>query len=114
MSENEKLGTTDRGFIAVGRAAARPLTEAEIQLGINQSMREEIRRPYNPNALNPPATVRVANAPEVVTAGEEKRGTGWADPKPLARPSAYEERLLSGIADKFLGAATPNKPGENK
>jgi hypothetical protein len=72
---------------------------------------------YNPNRLNAPQAVRVANAPQVTTAGKPGRGTGWQEPAKLESPSAkgsQVDNIIGGLADKFLGPATPGKPEENK
>ena len=112
---NDEIRGAEAGMVAVGRAAARPLTEAEIQRGIDATMREVVGRDarHNPNRLNPPATVKVANAPEVVTAGE---GRGWVEPKPLAAPPGQDaiERLVNAALPH--GAASPlrRRPDENK
>jgi hypothetical protein len=112
MSEKDKpigaVGTAEAGMVAIGRAAARPPSEAEIQQGILRSMREVVARPYNPNALRAPPTVRVANAPEVTTAGEPKRGTGWQEEKPLKSPmpkGSFIEGVVGGMIDAHLGPA---------
>jgi hypothetical protein len=85
-----------------------------IQEGINAAMRETIKNPPNPNRLNTPQTVRVANAPVVTSVPE---GRGFIEPKPLESPSAKGSQVndvIAGLADKFLGPATPGKPDENK
>jgi hypothetical protein len=111
MSDDDKMGTADRGYVAVGRAASRPPTEAEIQAGILKSMSEVVARPYNPQALNAPATVKVANAPVVVTAGESKRGSGWQDEKPLESPMP-KGSFIEGVVGGMIDAALP--PGGEK
>ena len=112
MSEKEKdkplagepVGTAEAGMVAVGRAASRQPTEAEIQAGILRSMREVVARPYNPNALLPVDNVKVANAPQVVTAGS---GRGWQEEKPLAAPPGQDaiERLVNAALPH--GSASP-------
>jgi hypothetical protein len=93
--DDEKMGTADRGYVAIGRAAARQPTEEEIQRGIDATMREVIRSPFNPNALRAPDNVKVANAGEVTTAGEPKRGSGWQEPAKLESPRAASLRAWS-------------------
>ena len=120
MSEKEKdkpiapMGTAEAGMVAVGRAAARQPTAEEIQRGIMKTMQEVVSRDarHNPNKLDAPATVKVANAPEVVTAGEPKRGSGWEEEKPLAAPPGQDaiERLVNAALPH--GAASPLRKGK--
>ena len=83
--------------------------------GITKTMREVVSRDarHNPNALNPPATVKVANAPEVVTAGE---GRGWQEEKPLAAPPGQDaiERLVNAALPHGAAAPLRRRPDENK
>jgi hypothetical protein len=117
MSEKDKpIGTAEVGMVAIGRAAARQPTDAEIQAGILRSMRDVVARPYNPNALRRPDRVGVANAPEAVTAGEPKRGTGWAKEAPIESPmpkGSFIEGVVGGMIDRALGPAVPKKREES-
>jgi hypothetical protein len=100
MSNNEKMGTADLGFVAIGKAAARPTTEQEIQAGIDAAMRGVIADRWNPNALRRPDKVGVTNAPNVVTAGR-----GWQEEcplEPVVKPGSMEERVISQMIDAAL------------
>jgi hypothetical protein len=113
MSEKDKppMGTAEAGMVAIGRAAARQPTEQEIQQGILKSMSEVVARPYNPNALRAPENVKVANAPEVTTAGEPKCGSGWQEEKPLTSPMP-KCSFIEGVVGGMIDAALP--PGGEK
>ena len=97
MSEKDKPigGTAEAGMVAIGRAAARPPTEAEIQAGILKTMSEVVRSPYNPNALRAPENVKVANAPQWGWAEERKIG-------PVVKPGSMAERVMSDLIDAAL------------
>jgi hypothetical protein len=105
MSDNEKMGTADRGYVAVGRAASRPTTEEEIQRGIDATMRAVSADRYSATINRPKSeTVRVANAPKVVDA-DAKRGSGWQEEKPLGpvvKSGSMEERAMSQMIDAAL------------
>jgi hypothetical protein len=122
MSDDEKgksMGSAEQGYVAVGRAASRQPTEAEIQRGIDAAMRGVIAdRWTNPNALRAPDNVKVANAPVVVTAGE---GRGWQKEKALESPmpkGSFIEGAVGGMIDAVAphGSGSPlrRKLGEGK
>jgi hypothetical protein len=62
MSENnEKMGTSDFGFVAIGKAASRQASEQQIQTGIDSAMRGVIGDRYSAPINRPRAeTVTVA------------------------------------------------------
>jgi hypothetical protein len=103
--KDKPIGTAEQGYVAIGRAASRSLSEEEIQAGILRSMSEVVARPYNPNALRRPEKVGVANAPNVVDADEPKRGSGWQEERPLepvVKPGSMEDRAISAMIDQAL------------
>jgi hypothetical protein len=89
--------------------AMRPLTEKEIQAGIDKTMREVVANPYNPNALRRPETATPANAPVVKTFGQ---GRGFIEDKPLepvVKPGSLEERVMSAMIDAVLPPGVEKK-----
>jgi hypothetical protein len=115
MSENDKpIGTAEAGYIAVGRAASRQPTEAEIQRGIDSAMRGVIAdRWTNPNALRAPDKVGVANAVQIADdAPKPANRSGWQEDRPLPIHSAKgssEEALIDAMAEKFVGGPNSEK-----
>jgi hypothetical protein len=79
---------------------------------MDMSIRAMARDAYNPNRLNAPQTVRVANAPVVVGMDEPKRGSGWQEEKPLepvVKPGSMEERVMSQMIDQALPPGAEKK-----
>jgi hypothetical protein len=89
-----------------GMTNYRPPTDAEVQAGIDATMRAIINKGarHNPNALAPPAAVRVEGAPRVVD-GETRQGRGWVDPGPLELPPGQD------AIERLVNAALPHGPG---
>jgi hypothetical protein len=93
MSENSEW------MARIFSKAAQP-TEADHARALDMTIRAMARDQYNPNALNPPQTVRVANAPIVQTVGE---GRGFIELKPLESPSAKGstvDRVIAGMCEE--------------
>jgi hypothetical protein len=117
MSKTDKPGggTAEAGMARIFAKASQP-TDAEVARAMDLTIRAMARDAYNPNALNPPAIVKVANAPEVVTAGEAKRGTGWANEVPIESPmpkGSFIEGVVGNMIDRALGPAVPKKREES-
>jgi hypothetical protein len=85
----------------IGPSAAERARNAEIQPGIDATMREVIRdAKYNPNALDAPINKVVPQgAVPVHTPGER-----WVGPQPLASPPGQD------IIEKMVDAALPHGP----
>ena len=80
----------------------RPLTEKEIQDGIDKTMREVVRSDWNPNALRKPETATPAGVPPMKTHGE---GRGFVEPRPIGpvvTPGSMEDRVMSALIDQAL------------
>jgi len=93
---NEKgMGTAE---IALSRMSSGAPSEADIARSIDLAMREVVRNPRNPNALDPPP-VKPVHAQ-----------TKWVEPVPLKVPSKFESDLIDALATKFVGG--PNSPRE--
>lgn len=115
MGENKKdrpMGTEELAFARMFAKGAEP-TEADRLRAMEMAIRGLVQdaRRTNPNALVPPAqgrreAVNPAGVPPTVT------GRGWQEERPLPVPSEFEERLLSGITEKWVGG--PNGPGKPK
>jgi hypothetical protein len=97
----EGMRTSDIGLSRLAGITGERLSEADVQRGIDKTLREIVSRPYNPQRLDPPETVRPIDAPTVTTAGEKvTTEKGWYSPKPLA-PSRRTDELIEKLADHF-------------
>lgn len=105
--ENERMSTSDIGLSRLGQITGERLSDAELQRGIDRTLREITARPYNPQALDPPEKVKVAVAPTVVEAGEKAAEPGWYEPKKLGEGSSYTDQLVKKLTDELL----PHEPG---
>ena len=82
--------------------------EQQIQEAISRTMgevlRHDLRNPVTGHGSSP--TVRVVGA---VEAFEPTRGTGWAEPRPLAGSpmGAFADRMVEKMIDAELGPALP-------
>jgi hypothetical protein len=95
----------------LGALTTRGPTPEEIQAGIDQTMREIIRKDahHNPNALEPVQNVRVAGSPVVVDADRVGK-KGWATERPLELPPGQD--VIERLCDQLLphGPAFRKKP----
>jgi hypothetical protein len=112
MSEKDKpVGSTAEVALTRMFAGSAQATEADQLRAMDATIRTMARDRYtNPQQLRAPDNTKVANAPEVVTAGEGKRGKGWQEEKSLRIHSAKgssEEALIDRLAEKFVGG--PNE-----
>ena len=107
MSGDDKGPRSSEEIFAANMFRSGQPTPEDIQLGISRAMAGVVAKDArsNPNALLPPNTVRVANAPTVVTAGVKPE---WKDEMPLPGPNRREVELIDRLADKFCGP--PNGP----
>jgi hypothetical protein len=99
----------------LGALTTRGPTPEEIQAGIDQTMREIIRKDahHNPNELRPVENLRVAGSPVVVDADRVGKGTGWQKERPLELPPGQD--VIERLCD-FYQPHPPGfkKPGEAK
>jgi hypothetical protein len=91
-------------------------TDADRARALELTLRQIREDRYtNPQALTPEAVMKKEN---VQTAGATPVKTfGWADERKITSPSAKGSQVdnaIGGLADKFLGPATPGKPNANK
>ena len=113
--KKEKLMSNDeiRGAVLarIFSAAAQP-SELDRLRALDMTLREMARDRYtNPQQLQAPDNTKVANAPQVVTAGS---GRGWQEEKPLAAPPGQDaiERLVNAALPH--GAGSPLRKGKPK
>jgi hypothetical protein len=111
--DNDKI----RGAILarIFSAAAQP-TEADQVRAMDKTIREMAQDRYtNPQRLVPEARMQREGVKPV--GATPVKTWGWAPEKKIESPSAKgspTDQIIGGLADKFLGAATPGKPDENK
>jgi hypothetical protein len=102
---------------AIGPSAAEKARLAEINRGIDATMRETIRESgYNPNQLRPNLAVTPAGAGKDHVPGTwEPPAPGWSEPQPMVTPeSRATDEAVRRLADHFAphGAESPLRRGE--
>lgn len=114
---NDRMSTSDIGLSRLGQITGERPSDAELQRGIDASMREVIAtRGYNPNALRPPEKATPIDAGKVETASEAGVSeAGWYQPKALG-PSRRTDEIIEKLADHFQPhePKSPLRGGEGK
>jgi hypothetical protein len=101
--ETEAIALTNMTFEMAKPSEGEVADNARIQAGIDAAMRGVIADRYDPTRREPLPTVGVAGAVPVAPAAPLVRGTGWADPRPLALPAGQDaiERLVNAVLPQW-------------
>jgi hypothetical protein len=117
MTDNENDAIRGEALARMFSKWAQP-TELDRARALDMTIRAMAQDRYtNPQALIPPAqmqreNVKPVGAGEVVTAGEKRNRSGWAEERPLPIHSAKgsrEEALIDAMTQKFAGGPNSEK-----
>jgi hypothetical protein len=112
----EDIAVSRMSFGLAQPSAGEAEDAARISAGIDATMREVIASArHNPNRIDAPAKVGVAGAVLVVAGAPlAGRGTGWAEPRPMAGPPGQEaiERLVKAALPHGPGSKAGQGPGD--
>jgi hypothetical protein len=100
----DDIAVSRLGFGMAQPSAGEAEDAARLQAGIDATMRSVIADRYDPTRREPSPTVGVVGAVPVAPASPLVRGTGWADPRPLALPPGQD------AIERLVDAALPHGP----